>query len=70
MLVILDRFENNYAVCECEDRTMININVDKLPDGVCEGDVLEINGDEIKINYNETIKRKEKIAKLTKDLWN
>lgn len=34
MKVIIDRFEANYAVCEEEDRTMIDIEKSKLPPGI------------------------------------
>ncbi|MFL0267972.1 DUF3006 domain-containing protein [Candidatus Clostridium radicumherbarum] len=70
MKVIIDRFEGNYAVCEEEDRTMIDIEKSKLPPGAKEGDVLAILDDEITIDIIETEKRKKIIEELTKDLWN
>jgi len=33
MRVVVDRFEGDYAVCEKEDRTMIDIDRKKLPKG-------------------------------------
>jgi hypothetical protein len=67
--VIIDRFEGEYAVCEKEDRTMIDIERTKIPKAAKEGDVLEIEGDQIKINEEETKKRKRFIEELTKGLW-
>ena len=69
MNVIIDRFEGNYAVCEKEDRTMMNVKKSKIPGIVKEGDVLSINNDVIIIDIEKTQKRKRKIEKLTKDLW-
>lgn len=69
MRVIIDRFEGDFAVCEKENREMIDIKRSTLPKGAKEGDVLQIDGDNIKIDTAETEKRKKEIDELTKDLW-
>ena len=69
MRVIIDRFEGLYAVCEKEDRTMINIEKSKIPSEAAEGDVLDITKIKINVNIAKTEKRKESIEELTKDLW-
>lgn len=69
MKVIIDRFEGIYAVCEKEDRTMMDIKRIKLPYGAKEGDVLDIGNDEISIDIKETENRKKEIEDITKDLW-
>lgn len=69
MIAVIDRFEGDFAVCECEDKTILNINVNKLPENVCEGDVLVIDGANISIDYEETKKRKQEIEVLMEDLW-
>lgn len=69
MLVTIDRFEEDFAVCEKDDKTMLNIKKDKLPMGVKEGDVLKINGDNIILDVAETRKRKNEIENLMKDIW-
>lgn len=69
MIVIIDRFEGEFAVCECEDKTMINIEIDKLPQDIHEGDVLVIDGDNIKVDYEETSRRREEIESLTQNMW-
>ena len=66
MKVIIDRFEGDFAVCEKEDKTMVNIDMRILPEKVKEGDVLNI---EIKVDEEETEKRKKVIEELTRDLW-
>ncbi|MCB2307106.1 DUF3006 domain-containing protein [Clostridium estertheticum] len=69
MDVIIDRFEGNYAVCEKEDRTMIDIKKSKIPSIAKEGDVLSIDNDVIIIDIEKTKKRLNEIEKSTKGLW-
>jgi len=69
MKVIIDRFEGNFAVCEKEDRKMLDIQRDKVPSTAKEGDVLNITDDKITIDIEETEKREKEIEELTKDLW-
>ncbi|WP_010234401.1 DUF3006 domain-containing protein [Clostridium arbusti] len=69
MKVVVDRFEGKYAVCEKNDRTMVNIKMSKLPKELKEGDVLQIKGKIISIDLAETLKRKAEIKELTKDIW-
>ena len=70
MKVIIDRFEGKFAVCEKEDRKMLDIERNKVPSTAKEGDVLNITDDKITLDIEETEKRKKEIEELTKDLWN
>ena len=70
MKVIIDRFEGNYAVCEKENREMINIHKSKIPVAAKESDVLSIDKDIITIDIAETAARKKQIERIMKDLWN
>jgi len=70
MKVIIDRFEGNFAVCEKEDRQMLDIEKSKIPNTAKEGDVLIITNDKITIDVEDTKKRKKEIEDLTKDMWN
>ena len=66
---IIDRFEGKHAVVEIDDGVrMINIDKIRLPKGAREGMVIQID-ESITIDIEETKKRKEKIEKLTADLW-
>ncbi|QHQ62757.1 DUF3006 family protein [Anaerocolumna sedimenticola] len=67
--LIIDRFEEEFAVCEKEDRTMIDIPRSSLPQGVTEGSCIIItdNGT-IKEDQEEYLKRKEEIARLLEEL--
>jgi hypothetical protein len=69
MKVIIDRFEGEYAVCEKENREIIDIKTEIIPKEAKEGDVLDIQGDKITIDVKETERRKKEIEELTKDLW-
>lgn len=69
MKVVIDRFEGDYAVCEKEDSTILYIERSKLPCTAKEGDVLNVEGDEITADTVETEKRKKEIGELTKDIW-
>lgn len=69
MEAVIDRFEEGFAVCEKEDSTLINIKKSLIPIDAKEGDVLLIDGDNIQLGINETLKRKKEIEILTKDLW-
>jgi Protein of unknown function (DUF3006) len=69
MKVVIDRFEGDFVVCEKEDRTMLNINKRDVPVDSKEGDVLDIDGDIIKIDSAETRKRKKSVQELSDNLW-
>jgi len=63
-MFVLDRFEGNIAVIE-RDREVFNIPRDLLPEGVKEGDCLNI---EIKIDEKSNEHRK-RIEEKAKRLW-
>lgn len=78
MFVVIDRFEENLAVCEDENRKMINVEKKFLPKEAREGDALEISFNchrenqtmpQIRIDIQKTIDRKKQIEEMTKDLW-
>jgi hypothetical protein len=66
---VIDRFEGNFAVCESDDRKMFNIERDSLPEGILEGCVIDICGDKVTLDKDETIKRKKEIDDLCEGLW-
>ena len=69
MKIIIDRFEGTYAVCEKEDRTMMDIKRSNLPSEAKEGDLLSIDNNIITIDIKGTERRLRDIEKLTEDLW-
>lgn len=69
-MLIIDRFEGNYAVCEDENKQMHNIELRFIEGNPKEGDIIENNNGSFKINVEETKKRRKYIEDLTKDMWN
>ncbi len=71
VILTIDRFEDDIAVCEKEDCTIVNLLRDKLPNGVRAGNVLMLFDDgEIKINVDEEIRRKKIVFKLFSNMYN
>lgn len=66
---IIDRFEEEFAVCENEKGIMVNVSRNKLPKEAKEGDVLIIENENTYINVEETEKLRKEIEELTKDIW-
>ncbi len=67
--IIIDRFEGKFAICETEDKKMINIDRNLVPTAAKEGDILDIEGDSVTLDTEATIKRKKDIDKLVDELW-
>jgi len=65
---VIDRFEGEYAVCEKDNREMTNIDRSRIPAEAREGDVLKL-GNEIKIDQEETARRKTEMEEITRKLW-
>lgn len=61
---IIDRIENNIAVCELENGEMLDVKISALPKGIKEGDVIKLSVDETEAN-----ERKERIDKLMNSLF-
>ena len=51
-ILVIDRFEGTYAICEDKDQKFFAIETNELPAGATEGTVLEID-DEGVIRVNE-----------------
>ena len=64
MVVIVDRLEEKFAVCEKEDLSIMNIPTEKLPEDVNEGDILVIDGENIFVDKEATNIRREELEKL------
>lgn len=69
MKVVIDRIEEGFAVCETEKRVMINFAVEMLPEGIKEGTVLDIDGENIIIDEIETEVREKEAMDLLEDIF-
>jgi len=64
---IIDRFEGVYAVCECEDKTFINIPKYKLPQEILAGDCLFQN--DVGTFYKDEEIKKERENKIRSKMY-
>lgn len=69
MKVVIDRFEGQYAVCIDDDKKILNIQINKLPENAKPGQVLNIDGNVVCIDEKSTSEREAKIKKLMDQLW-
>lgn len=69
MRLVVDRIEEEFAVCEKENRQMVNIPLKDIPFIVKEGDVLIVEETSYKFDFEETERRKKEIEDMTKGLW-
>ena len=68
-LLIVDRFEGGFAVCEQEDATMVDVDVKLLPQGTKEGDVLKFENGMYTVDADATLQRTRRIRQLMGELW-
>ncbi len=69
-MYILDRFEGDFAVCEAEDLTMVNIPVSLLPAGAKRGSVLVKDAaGGYRLDLDAEARRKNKIRDLEKRIF-
>lgn len=69
MRIIIDRFEEKYAVCQFEDGTMLNLPLVLIPDEAKEGDIIFIDKSAIQIDKEATDALKSEIKKLMDKLF-
>ena len=69
MELIVDRLEEEYIVCEDENKNIVNILKDEVEDEVKEGDILILVDGKYIVNKEKTKDRKAYIQDLIKDLW-
>ena len=68
MELIVDRLEEEYIVCEDENKNIVNILKDEVEDEVKEGDILIFVDGKYIVNKEKTKDRKEYIQDLIKYL--
>ena len=69
-ILVIDRFEGTYAICEDKDQKFFAIETNELPAGATEGTVLEIDDEGvIRVNEEKTAARRSEVKKLQDKLW-
>ncbi|ACD51670.1 DUF3006 domain-containing protein [Clostridium botulinum] len=66
---IVDRIEENHVILESFNGDMIDIMRSKTKGDIKDGDILIKNGDIFIIDVEETLKRKQAINKMMKNMW-
>ena len=69
MRLIIDRFENGFAVCEREDLPHVRVEAGLLPDGAKEGSVIDFSDGVYTIDEAETLKRRREMSKKLRRLF-
>lgn len=67
-MLIVDRIEAGFAICELPDRSRQQIPLDLLPAGLREGDCLRESGGHYRIDRQETDRRRAAAAALFRSL--
>lgn len=68
-MLVIDRFEGDFAVCEDENGEMKNIPIPMLPENAKEGSIIVMINNSYVVDENETKNRLERIKKLQDSLW-
>ena len=65
----VDRIENNFVICEDEDGKIVKLDKHNLPENISEGDIIDIDGEIIKLNLVEKEQRQNRIMSLQEELF-
>lgn len=68
-MLIIDRFEGDFAIVETDEDTFMQIPKAALPQDAKEGDIIIKVDDEYIIDYENTKKRRQKIIDMQNSLW-
>jgi len=69
-MIIIDRFEEGFAICEKDGMELIKISRDLLPETAKEGDVVVAFGDGYIIDSDATEKRRKTVEDKFFGLFN
>lgn len=65
----IDRIEEEFVICENEQREFLTFCKKYLPSSIGEGDVITLSDKKWEIDYNQTKLRREKAYKLLQKLF-
>lgn len=68
-MLVIDRFEGDFAICEEAGGEMRDIPRDRIRGKAAEGDVLCRKGGFYEVDQTATEKRKKEIEELTRGFW-
>lgn len=67
--MIIDRFENDFAVVETDSGEHVNIERKLLPPDAREGDCIAEENGRFIVDIKETDRRRKRIIELQNNLW-
>ena len=68
---VVDRFEENFAICENrETKEIRKINLKELPENLKEGNVLKLQSNKYELDLEEQQNIEKRIAEKMKNIWN
>lgn len=71
MFLSIERFDNDYAICEDDDENWYSFKKSKLPKNVQPGDILRVSANgNLHLDMDETLQRKKQIKMLQDRLFN
>lgn len=65
----IDRIEEEFVICENEQREFLTFCKKYLPSSIGEGDIITLSDKKWEIDYNQTKLRREKAYKLLQKLF-
>ena len=65
----VDRIENDTAVCERDDMSVVELALSSLPQGTKEGSVLKVENGTYSLDENEEKRRRKRIFELQNMLF-
>lgn len=69
-VLVIDRFEENFAVCERQDNgKMVDIERNLIPEDAIEGMTIKQSGDKYTIDYENCIVTRKAIVDMLKSNW-
>ena len=69
MKITVDRIEGDFAVCELENMSFVNIPLNELPEGIREGNVLLVENNTYAIDIETEKERKKKLFALQNSIF-
>lgn len=70
-LWVVDRFEENFAICENrETKEIRKINLKELPENIKEGNILKLQSNKYELDLENQQNIEKRIAEKMKNIWN
>lgn len=65
----VERIEENIAVCEADDGSVLKLKLYELPQGIREGDIINQTENGFVVNSAETKSRRKKMAEMQRNIF-